>query len=252
MGTSSPKNLRIQVAEALAMQILDGTYKPGQAMPTEPELMQITGVSRTTLRSAIQNLEAKGLINVGPSLGTRVQPMTNWNLLDAEIVSWRLRLGVTVDLVRQVYEMRECFEPRASLFAAERGTEEDHARISIAFDRLSGSRNLNQEQAAQADVDFHLSVLLSCGNDYIASFAMMMTAMLRMSFEIARQRKDLSQDDIDMHAAIFRAVVGRKGEQAEAATRQLLLSSKKVQMDAAEELEKATRVTRAMSLARTR
>lgn len=252
MAANGPKNLRMQVAEALAVQILDGTYKPGQTMPTEPELMQLTGVSRTTLRSAIQSIEAKGLVDVGPSRGTRVQPRTNWNLLDAEVVEWRLQLGVTVDLVREIYEMRECFEPRASYFAAERGTEEDHQRIAAAFARLNESRGGDQDSATAADVDFHLAILFSCGNDYIASFATMMTAMLRVSFGIARKRRALSQDDIDQHGAIADAIVARRGDEAEARTRQLLLSSKQVQMAAAAEAERATRVSRAMAQNRVR
>lgn len=246
------KNLRMQVAEALAVQILDGTYQPGQTMPTEPELMQLTGVSRTTLRSAIQALEAKGLIEVGPSKGTRVQPRANWNLMDSEVIGWRLQLGVSADLVREIYEMRECFEPRASLFAAERGTAEDLQRIAARFDELNANRGGDEARATEADVAFHLAILFSCGNDYIASFATMMTAMLRVSFDIARRRRALSQDDIDQHRAVADAIIARDGERAEAATRQLLVSSKRVQMDAALELERATRVSRAMALNRPR
>lgn len=248
MPVSSSKNLRMQVAEALATQILSGVYRPGQTMPTEPELMQLTGVSRTTLRGAVQSLEAKGLVVVGPSRGTRVQLPRHWNLMDGEVVDWRLKLGVTVDLVREIYEMRECFEPRASLFAAERGSDNDHRLIAEAFDRLVESRSLDRREATEADVDFHLSILFSCGNDYIASFATMMTAMLRVSFEIARQRKSLSQSDIDHHKAIADAILSRDGELAEAATRRLLTTSKEVQMDAAAELERSTRVSRAMAL----
>jgi DNA-binding FadR family transcriptional regulator len=247
MAAGGQKNLRMQVAEALAVQIFQGVYKPGQAMPTEPELMHLTGVSRTTLRSAIQSLEAKGLVDVGPSKGTRVQPKANWNLMDAEMVAWRLQLGVSVDLVRQIYEMRECFEPRASYFAAERGTDEDHRRIAAAFATLSDSRRGDRQKSTDADVAFHLAILFSAGNDYIASFATMMTAMLRESFGIARQRRALSQEDIDQHAAIADAIVARQGDLAEAMTRKLLLSSKQVQMDAAAELERATRVSRAMA-----
>ncbi len=247
-----PKNLRMQVAEALATRILDGTFRPGETMPTEPELMQLTGVSRTTLRSAIQSLEAKGLLSVGPSLGTRVQPQSSWNLLDADVVDWRLKLGISVELVRELYEVRECFEPRASFLAAERGTEEDHRRISSAFAHLSESRSYDQDLATEVDVEFHVAILLSCGNDYIASLGTLMSAMLRMSFAIARQRKALSQDDIDRHGEIAQAILARNGAEAEAATQRLLLTSKKVQMDAAAEVERMTRVTRAMARSRVR
>jgi DNA-binding FadR family transcriptional regulator len=238
------KNLRAQVAEALALQILNGTFAPGAIMPAEGELSQMTGVSRTTLRGAIQSLAAKGLVDVGPSRGTRVQPKALWNLLDAEVIAWRLQVGVTEDLVRQIYEMRECFEPRASYFAAERGSAEDLARIERAIIRLSDSRLKDEAVATAADVDFHMAILSASGNDFIISFATMMQAMLQVSFQIARQRRPLSADDIEQHRAIALAIQNRNGPAAEEATRKLLVSSKKVQMDAAAEAEHSTRIAR--------
>lgn len=242
------RNLRVQVAEALALKILNGTYAPGQTMPTEGELAQLTGVSRTTLRGAIQSLAAKGLVDVGPSRGTRVQAKAYWNLLDAEVIEWRLQLGVTEDLVRQIYEMRECFEPRASLLAAERGDAAEHAQIEAAFAGLSDSRTRDEDTATSADVAFHLAILAACGNDFIISFATMMQSMLRLSFRIARRRRSLSLDDIEQHRAIADAILKRDGDAAEMATRRLLASSKKVQMAAAAEVERSTRVSRTLQM----
>lgn len=244
---SPQKNLRVQVAEALALQILNGTFVPGQVMPTEGELSQMTGVSRTTLRGAIQSLAAKGLVDVGPSRGTRVQAKEFWNLLDSEVIEWRLQLGITSDLVRQIYEMRECFEPRASYFAAERGTAEDLARINQAIGHLNDSRLKEEAVATAADVAFHMAILSASGNDFIISFATMMKAVLRVSFQIARQRRSLSPDDIEQHRDIAKAILRRDGAAAETATRQLLFSSKKVQMDAAAEAERSTRITRTLA-----
>ncbi len=243
---TSLKNLREQVTEALALRILDGTFVAEQPMPTEPELMELTGVSRTTLRSAIQSLQAKGMVSVAPSRGTWVRPRRYWNLMDAEVIEWRMSLGVTADLIREIYEMRECFEPRASYLAAERRTEADGARILAAVDLMDASRHADSVAAAEADLEFHLAVLASCGNDVIASLGSMMSTILRQSFYIAREKKALSTDDVRLHREVAMAILNRDSSAAQTATHELLARSKQVQIESAESLDRANRIARSI------
>ena len=63
-------NLNGQVTEILALKILHGEYAAEQSLPPEKDLHEVSGVSRTTLREAVKNLSAKGLVTVGPSRGT--------------------------------------------------------------------------------------------------------------------------------------------------------------------------------------
>jgi GntR family phosphonate transport system transcriptional regulator len=61
-----------QVATALAEGIDAGTWKPGERLPTEPELMARFGVSRFTVRQAIASLERRGLVRAEQGRGTFV------------------------------------------------------------------------------------------------------------------------------------------------------------------------------------
>jgi len=225
-------NLHRQATELLALRVLDGTYAVGQSLPTEPVLCLDLGVSRTTVRSAVRELAAKGMLEVGPSRGTRVRPRGHWNLLDAEVMRWRIRLGIDRKLIEDIYELRECFEPRASQLAAERGTAEEHAAIARAFAQLEASRNEGGQHSVEADVAFHTAILSSAGNDFIAALSNIITMALRVSFEVARRRQQLSESDIDQHRLIKDAILGRNGKRAYDATEKLLVQSKKVQMDA--------------------
>jgi DNA-binding FadR family transcriptional regulator len=225
-------NLHRQAVEWLALQVLNGTYRVGEALPTELELCATLGVSRTTVRSAARELAAKGLVDVGPSRGTRVRPRQDWNLLDAEVMRWRIRLGVDRKLIQDIYELRECFEPQASRFAAERGSAKHHAAIARAYDALEDSRAEGGEASVGPDVAFHTALLAAAGNEFIAALSGVVMTALRVSFEIARERRTLSKGDIDRHRAIKDAILARQGGRAFEATAQLLASSKKVQMAA--------------------
>ncbi len=243
----TPGNLRIQVSQALAIQVLNGTFPPGATLPPEGELCHMMGVSRTTVRGAVQSLVAKGLIEVGPSRGTRVLPKRSWNLLDSEVVEWLLQVRLDARLIEQIYEMRECFEPKAAVLAAARGTDADLSRIKSTFEVLAASRTGSQDEATAADVAFHTSILTGSGNDFIASFSNMVSPTLRVSFEVARRRKPLSLEDIEQHRAIMEAILHRDAEGAAKATEALLATSKRVQMEAASALDKRNRIGRLLA-----
>jgi GntR family transcriptional repressor for pyruvate dehydrogenase complex len=60
------------IAESLRQLITSGQLKPGDRLPTENALCQQFGVSRTTLREAIQMLRTTGLLDVCPGRGSFV------------------------------------------------------------------------------------------------------------------------------------------------------------------------------------
>ena len=235
---NAPKliNLHGQVAELLALRILGGRYRPGQALPVENDLCVDFGVSRTTVRGVVKELTGKGLLDVAPSRGTRVRPKHAWNLLDADMMRWRIRLGVDRKLIQDIYEMRECFEPRAAALTAERGSPEELRAVARTFEVLAATREEGGQSSAAADVAFHTAILLGAGNDFISSFSSTVSMMLRASFEIARQRQLLSKEDIAQHRAVHDAILKRDGRLAFAATEVLLVSSKRVQMEAADDM----------------
>ena len=239
-------NLNGQVTEILALKILHGEYDAEQSLPPEKELHESLGVSRTTLREAVKNLSAKGLVTVGPSRGTRVRPRAEWNLLDPAVLRWRLERGVSVKLIQDMYELRECFEPAASRFAAERASDADHVAIWKAYERLAASKETGGDQSVVADVDFHVAILRSAGNDLLASFANVIESTLEASFAVARIRRNLSEDDIALHAAVAKAILKRNGRAAKQATERLLGRSKAAQMEAAASSQEDEEARRAL------
>lgn len=244
-------NLNAQVTEILAMRILSGGYRPGDVLPNEKDLHESLGVSRTTLREAVKNLAAKGLVVVGPSLGTRVRPMSDWNLLDPDTMRWRLQLGVTPKLVADMYELRECFEPAASQFAAERGSDADHKLIWAAYRELAAGSEAGGERSVAADVAFHRSILVCSRNELLSAFANVVESTLHASFQIARRRQNLSRADLAQHEAIARAILARNGAAARQATKRMLARSKAVQMEATSGLAAAAKRSSSQRRSRT-
>jgi GntR family transcriptional regulator len=72
MTSDSGATLYAQVEQVLASEITDGRLKPGHRLPTEDDLLARFGVSRITVRRAIQNLVSRGMIEIRRGRGTFV------------------------------------------------------------------------------------------------------------------------------------------------------------------------------------
>ena len=105
-GRSPARNLHSDVLWALGLAIVSGTYAEGAILPSDSELLERFGVSRTVLREALKTLAAKGLIEARARIGTRVLPRNRWNLFDADVLAWFFELGPEVSFLRSLAEVR--------------------------------------------------------------------------------------------------------------------------------------------------
>ena len=69
MPPVSHRTLAETVAARLANSLLEGSLQPGQRLPPERELQRQLGVSRATLREALNALAERGLIQARPGVG---------------------------------------------------------------------------------------------------------------------------------------------------------------------------------------
>ncbi len=86
-------------------------------------------VSRTVMREALSMLLARHMLDVRPKTGTRIRPMSDWRLIDEDVVSWRFRATPDHAFLRDVIEFRMLIEPRAAALVATRATPEEVAGI---------------------------------------------------------------------------------------------------------------------------
>ena len=72
-GEDKGQPLYVRLAQSLGDGIASGRYSVGSLLPTEAELGQTFGVSRYTVRQAIQHLRQQGLVSARKGVGTRVE-----------------------------------------------------------------------------------------------------------------------------------------------------------------------------------
>ena len=131
------------IARTIGKEILTGIYLPGANLPPEAALMQRFGVSRTVLREVMKTLSAKGLVVLKTRIGTRVLNSSNWNFFDADLLAWRVELGLDEEFRRSLAEIRLAFEPSAAGLAAERRSAQHVAQLRDCVRRSSYSSRIS-------------------------------------------------------------------------------------------------------------
>jgi DNA-binding FadR family transcriptional regulator len=77
------------------------------------------------VRETLRVLEAKGMIVARPGIGTWVRSEADWNLLDAEVIGWRLHGASYRHQMRELWELRHSVEPYAARLAADRADNQN-------------------------------------------------------------------------------------------------------------------------------
>ncbi|MGZ3239714.1 MAG: FadR/GntR family transcriptional regulator [Burkholderiaceae bacterium] len=157
MTTLRPTATRLTdtIVDELETRILEGSLKPGDRLTPERDLAVELGVSRPSLRAAIQTLVAKGLLVTRHGEGTVVT-----DKLDAPFVDpWQQMLKGHATLHGDLLEFRDMLESQAAQLAAERATDADIERIGAAFDALTQAyHGHNLDLCSETDVAFHQAI----------------------------------------------------------------------------------------------
>ena len=127
------------MVEALGARIVSGQPAPGDALPTEAQLVEEFESSRSTVREAVKVLTAKGLVVARTKAGTVVQPETSWNLLDPDLLAWRYDNEPSVAQLDDLAGLRVALEPEAARLAASAKNRRPVAEIRAAYGRMEAT-----------------------------------------------------------------------------------------------------------------
>lgn len=214
------------IVETIAGWIVTARFPAGAALPVEQAIGEELSASRTTVREALKTLAAKGLVRIGPRIGTRVLPPDHWNLLDPQVVAWRLKAPVTRELIDDLVEMRLMIEPAAVELAALKAKPADIAGLRTALQAMRRAVE-GEGSYIEADLAFHEGILRAGGNQFLVQLAPIVGAVLRLSFELSVTSMDSARASLPDHAAVLDAVEGRHAGAARERLVDIILASRR-------------------------
>jgi GntR family transcriptional regulator, trigonelline degradation regulator len=168
------ESIRRKTFESLFNAILNGYFKSGERL-VERELCELTGVSRSSVREALRQLESEGLVEIVPNRGPIVATMDAASAQD-------------------IYELREAIEGKAASLFIERASEAELVGLQKALTRsIEAAMRRDLQEMLDASTEFSQLLFEGCGNTMFAVLYRNLKA--RLSFlRIATAHRQSDQD----------------------------------------------------------
>jgi DNA-binding GntR family transcriptional regulator len=191
----TPRSLDRQAADAIREAILSGGYQPGARL-TELSLVADLGLSRGTIRAALQQLSYEGLVVLAPYRGWSVISLSSKD-------AW------------ETYTLRNALEGLASRIVAESITPAKSERIGNAFSALKAAvRSGRRERIIKADFDLHRTIVALAEHSRLSTQYQVIEKQTLLFFAMAGAFLQV-RDYLDLHVSLIEAIQSGNAQAAE-------------------------------------
>lgn len=205
--TLHPHKLVDDVVNQLQHKISTGEIRPGDKIPPEPELMELFGVGRSTIREAIRVLVHAGLLEKKQGYGTylKASPVIQ------EPLTHRLHRAELIE----VFEARKMLELEISRLAAQRRDEDDLQNMRTHLEaRNFALRQNDREQYAKSDIEFHMAIAIASKNGVIIDLFRTFSHVLSDAMNKLNQEYSSHDPQSYYHEQLYEAIKRQDSELA--------------------------------------
>jgi len=205
-----------EVARQL-QQLISEKLRPGDKLPAERELAEMLGVSRSSIRDAMQSLKLMGLVEPRQGAGTVVREVSSETLVNplSQVISHRRQL------VGELLDFRMMLEPPLAARAATHASPEEMAEMDEILHRQEEKLSAG-ELAIEEDSEFHYTIAMASGNSVVLKVLDVIMDMLRETRARSLQREGRPQKSLAGHRRILIAIKRHDPLAADGAMRQHL------------------------------
>lgn len=203
-------SLADSAANSIRAEIAAGRWVVGSRIPIEPQLAQLLGVSRGTVREAVKTLVSRGLLEVRQGSGTYVR-----SGFDPSASLQKMRRAS----LRDQFEVRRALEVEAARLAAVRHTAKDLRNLKTLLEKR-GVPDASDAGAAfiERDLAFHLAIVDISGNLALAETCRFIAGYIKETIA-STLGTSLPEPDHAAHQSILDAIASRDPDRAAEAVR---------------------------------
>ena len=215
------EKLSAAVVRQVEQLILRGILRPGERLPAERELAERLAVSRPSLRDAIAQLQASGLLTAKPGAGVYVADVLGSAFSPALTELFARHDEAVFDYL----SFRRDMEGLAAERAARLASDTDLGVIQAVFDKMEAAHHKrNADDEAQLDAQFHMAIIEASHNVIMLHMMRSMYDLLRGGVfynrrEVMFKQRTTRTALLNQHRAINNALQARDPAAAQAAVK---------------------------------
>lgn len=210
------------VVQTLGRRIAAEELPAGSRLRIE-DLSAEFGVSRTIVREGLRSLESKRLVGARPRIGTLVLPIDHWNLIDPDVIGWRMGGPHADALLTELLDLRRAVEPLAAGNFAHHPDEDGIRALQEATEQMRRAVDAGDlRKFNAADNRFHRLVVAHSGNRIFGQLVDAVVAALQVRQQMLLMPEKLEDTVVRSHAAVVECIVRRDPDEAERAARTIV------------------------------
>jgi DNA-binding FadR family transcriptional regulator len=204
-GRRAARNFHTFVINEIGQSIVSGRFPVGSVLASDAVMMEQFGVSRTVLREALKTLEAKGLVEARPKVGTRVSPRGRWIFFDPQVLAWHFDAPADPVFYESLFRARAALEvPMVRLAALHRTAEQ--VRLLKYWCHQMDTAGDSIEQFGLACLEVH-AVIGEAGQDMLLR-SVLGVVELTLALALTRDEALSAPDYRQQSAALFVQLTG--------------------------------------------
>jgi len=212
------KNLKTQdlqglIQEQLKLYIIENGMKSGDPFPTEYDLAQRLGISRTAIREALKRLETLGIIEVRPGVGRFVREFN----FDAILKGLPYNLEMDIRNFQEVLEVRFCLESWFITKDINKFTKENIAQSKEILKKLEFQtlNNFEEKELVETHSQFHCTLYKNSDNSLLINLIKIFSTIQRNLVLLHRYKTKDRNLFIRQHKLLLEAIEKRDSRLAQ-------------------------------------
>ncbi|MEO0487769.1 MAG: FCD domain-containing protein [Pseudomonadota bacterium] len=198
------------IIDQIERLILRGVLTPGERLPSERDLAARFGVSRPSVREAMTDLQAAGLVETRANAGIFVSDVLGSAFSPALMGLFARHDEAVFDYL----SLRRDMEGLAAERAARHASDTDLAVITDIMDRMEAAhKKRSGDEEAALDAEFHLAIIEAAHNVVLLHLMRSVFSLLRNGVfynrKIMFRQRATRESLLDQHRAIYRALMDR-------------------------------------------
>ncbi|MET3899722.1 DNA-binding FadR family transcriptional regulator [Devosia sp. UYZn731] len=222
-GRPAARNFHTFVLNEIGLGIVTGRFPVGSILASDAVMMETYGVSRTVLREALKTLEAKGMIEARPKVGTRVSPQSRWSFFDPQVLSWHFYARPDRRFYESLFDIRRALESRAVILSSRHRTAE-HVRLMKYWLHQMDMSESTLETHGLAGLEIHRVIAESSGNILLRSVTGIVELTLALALKSLAGPEAIGyrNGSVEAHTRLLVAIEGGNSADCEQAVGEII------------------------------